>query len=139
MKNIDLHKYRGRLLDPLVSHEATVSRLGHLLFQVLLALLWRPLSTLCSPIGRILAVYIWAGRWGFMLALHMQRLLLGAVGWLAGSPFKRRDMHHQRRPHSLLVVRIFQYYINALDVKRWHLLLGTYLLIFVLLINRGIR
>ncbi|GAX78039.1 hypothetical protein CEUSTIGMA_g5481.t1 [Chlamydomonas eustigma] len=123
MKNIDLHKYRGKLLDPLVSHEANASRLAHLVLQVLLALLWRPLSTLCSPIGKILSGYLWAGRWGCMLALHVQRLLLGAVGWLAGSPFQRGHIHHGRKPHSLLVVRIFQYYVNVLDVRRWHLLL----------------
>lgn len=123
-RNIELHRYRGKLASL-----ATESSMGQFISQLLLALMWRPLRTcvshLVAPLGRILAAYLWAGRWAYVFGLHLTRSLLRVVGWLSGSPFsdssRRGDGRHH---HALLIVRIYRYYFGGFEIKRWHLVMG---------------
>ena len=125
-RNIELHRYRGKLASL-----ATESSMGQFISQLLLALMWRPLGTcvshLVAPLARILAAYLWAGRWAYVFGLHLTRSLLRVVGWLSGSPFSasshRGDGRHHDR-HALLIVRVYRFYFGSFEIKRWHLVIG---------------
>ena len=123
-RNIELHRYRGKLASL-----AGDSNMSQFLLQLLLTLIWKPLGTLCSPLARILSGYVWAGRWFYVFGLHITRIILRLVGWLSASPFaastSRGDRHDpSHRRHALVIVRLYRHYFGTFDVKRWHLVMG---------------
>ena len=110
MRNIELHKYRtGSVLH------GSATPASRLVAQLLVVTLWRSLGTLCRPLGKLLALYLWAGRSALGVVAYLEHLVLHAVGWLSGTAFGRR--------HPL--TRLSRFYFGwRIYIRRWHVGVG---------------
>lgn len=77
--------------------------------------LYRAITTVGSPVGGLIAFYLWCGRGTFNLIRVLQRSLLRGVGWLSGPAFAPDNW-----------IRIWAKYHVNLDIKRWHLSVGEH-------------
>lgn len=92
---------------------SNADRLFRFITQLTVLAIWKSLTTLSAPVGRLFAFYCWAGRATFKLTCWLQGLLLKVLGWLASPAFARTHWLRQWGKHYM-----------PLDVKKWHVVVG---------------
>ncbi len=88
-------------------------KLLRFLTQLAVLAVWKSLTTLSTPVARVIACYIWAGRSALKLAVWANRLTLRLTGWLASPAFARSHWLRQWGNHYV-----------PLDVRKWHVVAG---------------
>jgi hypothetical protein len=96
------------------SHQSSTDRLVAWFVQLSLLAVWKSLATLSRPVGRVLAMYVWAGKSLLKLASWGTRLVLRLTGWLASPAF----------PHSKWLRQWSRHSPWPLDVRKWHVAVG---------------
>jgi hypothetical protein len=127
LTNRELYKYKNT--SGLFAREPSLwDKLWRFFVQLILWNLWKALSSVGSslggPLARLFSVQIWMGKSLLAITLHVQRQVLKLIGWLSG--------------REASMCRASNFYFGT-DVKRWHLSLGAYLLMFVWHFKRVLR
>ena len=82
------------------------------LYDVLLMLLYRIVSTAGAPFGRVVAAYIWMGHSVKVLVTTLQKVLFAFIGWQSG---------RTKSPWLRFITNTYP------NVRRWHVTCGTVL------------
>eukprot|EP00879_Flechtneria_rotunda_P011235 GHRR01011734.1.p1 GENE.GHRR01011734.1~~GHRR01011734.1.p1 ORF type:complete len:243 (-),score=41.36 GHRR01011734.1:501-1229(-) len=77
--------------------------------QLTFLAIWKTLTRLSSPVTKVFAVYVWAGRSAIKICSWIQSVVLRLVGWLASSAFPKSQWLQQWSKHNM-----------PLDVRKWH-------------------
>lgn len=97
------------------SHHSSTDKLVSWFLQLSLLAVWKSLTTLSAPVARVLAVYVWAGKSVLKICSWATRLVLKLTGWLGSPAF----------PHSKWVRQWSKHMPWPLDVRKWHVVVGT--------------
>eukprot|EP00879_Flechtneria_rotunda_P015208 GHRR01015899.1.p1 GENE.GHRR01015899.1~~GHRR01015899.1.p1 ORF type:complete len:277 (-),score=36.34 GHRR01015899.1:501-1331(-) len=84
--------------------------------QLTFLAIWKTLTRLSSPVTKVFAVYVWAGRSAIKICSWIQSVVLRLVGWLASSAFPKSQWLQQWSKHNM-----------PLDVRKWHVAVGMWL------------
>jgi hypothetical protein len=97
-----------------VSLSPAADKLYRFVVHITFLALWKSVSALGAPFGRVLAFYLWSYKSIVKFVAEIQRLVCRTLGWLSEPAFPR---------HSWL--RALNRTYLPLDLKRWQIGLGT--------------
>ena len=103
---------KGRIA---IRQQSSGNRLLSFISQLTLLAVWKTISTVSAPFGKVLAFYLWWGKIFFRLGSFVQRIVYKTLGWLSGPAL----------PRSNLLRRVAKDFF-PLDIKKWHVTVGEF-------------